>query len=136
MTTQPTHAAALEHVRVVDCMHHGILTCDPSAPAREVAAIMARNHVHAVALTGGNRERPVAIVSALDVAAAVASGDELTACQVAGTEYVAVAADQPVQQAAQLMTEHGVSHLMVLDAAGGFPVGVLSTLDIAAVYAG
>ena len=34
------------------------------------------------------------------------------------------------------MTEHGVAHLVVVDAAGGYPVGVLSTLDIVAVYAG
>jgi CBS domain-containing protein len=33
------------------------------------------------------------------------------------------------------MAEHGVTHLVVLDAAGGNPIGVLSTLDIAAVYA-
>ena len=128
--------AALEHVRVADCMHHGILSCDPYASARDVAAVMAEHHVHAVALTDGNGERPVAIVSALDLVAAASSSDELTAGQVAGTEYVAVGADQPVQQAARLMTEHGVSHLIVLDAAGGFPIGVLSTLDVAAVYAG
>jgi CBS domain-containing protein len=34
------------------------------------------------------------------------------------------------------MSEHGVSHLVVLDNAGGRPIGVLSTLDIAAAYAG
>jgi CBS domain-containing protein len=136
MTIRPAHPAALEHVRVADCMHHGIFTCDPDASVREVASIMARHHVHAVAVTERNVERPVAIVSALDVAAAVATGDELNARQVAGTEYVAVPADQPVQLAAHLMTEHGVSHLIVLDAAGGFPAGVISTLDIASAYAG
>jgi CBS domain-containing protein len=34
------------------------------------------------------------------------------------------------------MSEHGVSHLVVLDAANGHPIGILSTLDVAAVYAG
>jgi CBS domain-containing protein len=34
------------------------------------------------------------------------------------------------------MAEHGVAHLVVLDAAGGYPVGVLSTLDVAAAFAG
>jgi CBS domain-containing protein len=33
------------------------------------------------------------------------------------------------------MAEHGVSHLVVVDAASRQPIGVLSTLDIAAVYA-
>ena len=31
------------------------------------------------------------------------------------------------------MGEHGVSHLVVVDSAGGYPLGVLSTLDIATV---
>ena len=33
------------------------------------------------------------------------------------------------------MSEHGVSHLVVLDAANGHPSGILSTLDVAALYA-
>jgi predicted transcriptional regulator len=40
-----------------------------------------------------------------------------------------------VADAAQLMSEHGVSHLVVIDSAGGDPLGVVSTLDIATVYA-
>ena len=43
--------------------------------------------------------------------------------------------NEPLAGAAQLMIEHGVSHLVVREAASGYPVGVLSTLDIAAVYA-
>ena len=35
----------------------------------------------------------------------------------------------------QLTAEYGVSHLIVLDASSGEPVGVLSTLDIASAYA-
>jgi CBS domain-containing protein len=33
------------------------------------------------------------------------------------------------------MAEHGVSHLVVIDAAGGYPIGILSTLEVAALYA-
>lgn len=46
-----------------------------------------------------------------------------------------MSADEPLQNAAQLMSEHGVSHLVVVEGAGGYPLGVLSTLDIAAAYA-
>ena len=35
-----------------------------------------------------------------------------------------------------VMSEHGVWHLLVVDGASGYPVGVLSTLDVATVYAG
>jgi CBS domain-containing protein len=43
--------------------------------------------------------------------------------------------DEPLLGAAQLMSEHGVSHLVVVDPASGYPLGVLSTLDVAAMYA-
>jgi CBS domain-containing protein len=51
------------------------------------------------------------------------------------TEPPTVSADDSLLGAAQLMREHGVSHVVVVDRAGGYPVGVLSTLDIAALYA-
>jgi CBS domain-containing protein len=73
--------ADLEHIRVCDAMHHGILSCT-------------------------------------------------------GDEPLAVSADERLPRAAQLMAEHGVSHLVVLDAESGQPIGVLSTIDIATVYAG
>jgi CBS domain-containing protein len=74
-------------------------------------------------------------VSDLDVVAAAASGEEPSALQTAATEPLAVSADERLARAAQLMAEHGVSHLVVLDAASGHPIGVLSTLDVATVYA-
>jgi CBS domain-containing protein len=34
------------------------------------------------------------------------------------------------------MTEHGVSHLVVVDPATGHPSGIISTLDVAAAFGG
>lgn len=116
-------------------MHHGILSCAADAPLGEVAGVMAKHHVHAVAITNGAGERPVGVVSALDVVGAAVSGEELTALQAAATEPLAVSAEEPLDRAAQLMAEHGVSHLVVLDGTSGHPVGVVSTLDIASVFA-
>jgi len=134
MTVDYTHHSQLAHIRVGDCMHQGIFACGPDASAREVAAVMAKHHVHAVAVKNDGSDRPVGIISALDVVAAAASGEEPTAARIAGTEFVTVSANQTVQHAAQLMTEHGVSHLIVLEAASGLPIGVVSTLDIASLY--
>jgi CBS domain-containing protein len=117
-------------------MHTGILSCASDAPLGEVAGIMTKHRVHAVAVTKHDGGRPVGIVSDLDVVSAAASGTEPSAMQAAGTEPLAVSASESIHRAAQLMAEHGVAHLVVLDAAGGYPVGVLSTLDIAAAYAG
>jgi CBS domain-containing protein len=135
MTNQQIRTPVLTHVRVRDCMHQGILSCGEDATLGEVAAIMAKHHVHAVAVTAPDGLRPRAVVSDMDVVAAAASADPSTAIHAAGAEPVTVSADDSLQRAAQLMHEHGVSHLIVIDGAGGYPLGVLSTLDIAAVYA-
>lgn len=116
-------------------MHPGVLTCAADDSLQNVAAIMTTHRVHAVVITSPSGARPVGVVSDLDVVAGVAAGADLTARQAAATETLTVSADELLEGAAQLMSEHGVSHLVVVDGAGGFPLGVLSTLDIAAVYA-
>jgi CBS domain-containing protein len=117
-------------------MHVGILSCASDAPLAEVAGIMSQHRIHAVAVVDHEGGRPIAVVSDLDVVAAAAGGTEPNALQAAATEPLAVSARETLHRAAQLMAEHSVAHLVVLDPAGGYPVGVLSTLDIAAAYAG
>jgi CBS domain-containing protein len=123
-----------DHIRVKDVMHPGILTCWTDAPLGEVAAIMAKHRVHAVAVVQSGERHPVGIVSDLDLVAAAHSGDAGTAGQAAATEPLSISASEGLGRAAQLMTEHGISHLVVRDPAGGFPVGIVSTLDLAAYY--
>jgi CBS domain-containing protein len=115
-------------------MHPGVLTCTVDDSLQDVAAIMTTHRVHAVVIASREGDRLVGVVSDLDVVAGVAAGADLTAGQAAATETLTVSADEPLQNAAQLMSEHGVSHLVVVEGAGGYPLGVLSTLDIAAAY--
>ena len=126
---------ALAHVRVRDCMHLGILSCAGDAPLSEVAAIMAKHHVHAVAVANRSGGRPIGIVSDVEVVAAAARGAEPTALEGATKGAHTISADRSMATAARLMAEHGVTHLVVLDGASGYPIGVLSSLDVAAVYA-
>ena len=116
-------------------MHPGLLTCGTDDSLRDVATIMANHRVHAVVVMAAGAVRPLGVVSDLDVVAALAVGADCAAGEVAATETLTVSADEPVRSAAQLMSEHAVSHLVVVDGAGGYPLGVLSTLDIASVYA-
>jgi CBS domain-containing protein len=116
-------------------MHAGLFTCASDDPLRHVATMMTRHRVHSVVITNGTGDRPIGILSDLDVVTALATGADCTASEAAGTEPVTVSSDEPLRSAAQLMSEHGVSHLVVLDRASGYPLGVISTLDIAAVYA-
>jgi CBS domain-containing protein len=46
-----------------------------------------------------------------------------------------VAPDETLARAGQLMSEHAVHHLVVVEPVQGHPVGVLSTLDIATALA-
>jgi len=127
---------ALENVRVRDCMHQGILSCAGDAPLAEVAAIMAKYRVHAVAIANRSGGRPTGVVSDVDIVAAAARGEEPTALESVAAKAPTVSADTSMVRAAQLMAENGVTHLVVLDAASGYPIGVLSSLDVAAAYAG
>ena len=139
---QPLHGSYLtpvyENARVQDAMRVGLFSCPPETPLRDVARMMATHHVHSVIVTDlgpeASGERPWSVVSDLDL---VRAGDatERTAGEVAATELVTVAADDRLAHAAQLMSEHDISHLVVVQPATGKPVGVLSTLDIAGVVA-
>jgi CBS domain-containing protein len=91
--------------------------------------------VHALVVRGDDR-KPSAIVTDIDAMACIAcEGDGFAAREVATGEPLTVASDKSLRDAAQLMAEHGTSHLVVVDQASGQPVGVLSTTDIMAVYA-
>jgi CBS domain-containing protein len=80
----------------------------------------------------------VGVVSDLDLVAAafVRDLDGQAAGASAAPPVVTVAAEETVERAAQLMTEHATAHLVVVDSRRGRPMGVLSTLDVAAALSG
>jgi CBS domain-containing protein len=124
-------------IRVCDCMHAGIVSCSPDTPLDEVARMMGDYRVHAIAVAELGHGRPWGtwrIVSDMDVMAAVAGGQEPTACQVVAGEAVTVSADERLDRAAQVMSEHAVAHLVVVDPEAHYPVGIISTLDVASAY--
>jgi CBS domain-containing protein len=138
MPDRPSYASQLEHLRVRDCMHAGVLTCSADTPLVEIAGIMTKHRVHAVAVIDATR-RPIAVASALDVvAAAIDEHERMTArVAMAGTEpLITISTDAAMDRAAKLMTKHRVHHLIVVEPADGHPVGILSTLDIAGLVAG
>lgn len=60
----------LSELKVKDAMRAQVLTCSPDTPVREVAAEMVRHHVHRIVVVDG--QKPVGIVSTLDITALVA----------------------------------------------------------------
>lgn len=114
----------------------GIVACTPDAPLDDVARLMATNRVHAVVVVDDDAPEPPVIADS-DLIAAADSGhlDELAARDIAGTEAVSVRTDESLDRAAQLLAEHGVTHLIVRDR-GRMPIGILSTLDVARAISG
>jgi predicted transcriptional regulator len=103
---------------------------------------MASRRVHCL-IVRGPAERPAragawALLTDMDLARALADGefDTATAGEVASVPVVRVSPDATLADAARLMHEHATTHLVVTGRGTGAPVGVLSTLDLAAALAG
>jgi CBS domain-containing protein len=131
---------SLDHGVVGDVMRMGVMSAPPDAPLRSVAATMADFGVHSVVVTDleetSGEARAWGIVTDADLMEATARDlDELTARDCAATELLSVTYGETLDHAAQLMAEHGVTHLLVVDPETGRPVGMVSSLDIAAVIA-
>ena len=133
------HAPRPDHVRVADAMHAGVVTCAADTPLRDVARILAEHRINCVAVPDieGKGLAAWAVVTDLDVVGAAAAGsvEGRTAGDVAASEALAISEDDVLERAVQLMSEHQVAHLVVVGAASGRPVGVLSTLDVAGLLA-
>ena len=125
-------ASPLASTSVADAMHHGVIVCDRDEPLSRVAELMTEHGVHSI-VVGGEAGRLWGIVSDLDLVAAAAVRDleEQTVGGTAVTPVVLISPEDSLHRAAQLMTEHAVAHLVVVEAETGRPVGVLSTLDLA-----
>jgi CBS domain-containing protein len=141
-TTEALHAshrlarAPSSEVCVGEVMHEGVFFCPPEAPLRYAAEMMARHHVHSIVVLGDDEEGGLwGVVSDGDVLDAISRGelDQHKAGAATRTPLVTISRSDSVVHAAQAMRRHAVTHLLVV--AGGRPVGVVSTLDLAAAVA-
>lgn len=129
--------SGLDHATVAAAMHPGVITCPHGASLRTVARMMAAYRVHCVVVFDERDEDDGrsfwGVVSDLDLAAGMAENnlDERSAGQIAASPVVTVPSDETLDRAAQLMTEHGSAHLVVVEPGNGLPIGILSTLDLA-----
>lgn len=125
---------------VADAMHHGVVSCTADTPLRTVAAIMAEQRIHCVVVSDRASEpepggSPWGVISDLDLVASLRELGSRTAASAAATPVVIVTPQEPLLRGAQLMTEYGTAHLVVVDPSTSQPLGVLSTLDVARTLA-
>jgi predicted transcriptional regulator len=129
-------SSRLAEAKVSDYATTGILSVESNAPLERVAYMMASNRIHAVAVVDDEAPEPP-VIRDVDLVTAAASGHfgELRARDIAGTDAVSVHDDERLDRAAELLAEHGISHLIVRDHRH-VPAGVLSTVDIACAISG
>jgi CBS domain-containing protein len=130
-----TPVVSLERTTVGDVMHRGIVTCSPTTRLTTVAREMAAHRIHCVVVRTDDTDCPWGVVSDLDLVAAAALGAaDAVAGAAAATPAVLVRTEDGLRRAMQLMAEHQVTHLVVVDHHGR-PKGVISTLDVADILA-
>jgi len=123
---------------VADAMRPGVLSCPTETSLREVARIMAVHRIHCV-VVGDVRaaDGEWSVLSDLDLAGAVESATEdTTAGEIAATDPITLPPTATLDDAARLMAEHEVAHIVIVDPRSRAPVGVVSTLDVALALAG
>lgn len=127
---------------VGDVMHEGVVTCDIDEPLTSVARTMLQRRIHCVVVwhepAGSTDPRLWGVVSDLDLVKVAAAEDVegRTAGGSATTPVVIVEPGETLRRAAQMMAEHEVTHLVVVDGETSQPVGVISTLDVAKAVTG
>lgn len=122
-----------EHATAGDAMRAGVISCPAETPLRQVAKVMASEHIHCVVVM---RDGDLGVVSDRDLIRATEGDfDAMTAGDIAVTDMPTVTTDEPLHRAAQLMVEHEVSHVLVVESGSGHAAGVLSTLDVAGILA-
>lgn len=120
-----------EQATVGEAMRSGVISCEPETRLAEVARMMAQERIHCVVVGGDGGWGVVADIDLLR--AAEGDLEAITAGEVAGSDLPTVSEAERLDRAGQLMVEHEVSHVLVVDPDSERPVGVLSTLDVARV---
>jgi CBS domain-containing protein len=117
---------------VADVMHRGIIACPTTAPLADVAAALVERRAHTVMVA---REDGWAFVSDMDLVAGALRGEPVpTAGEMASVGLAVVRGDATLELAASMVAESRAGHVVAVDAEG-FPVGVVSTLDVVGVIA-
>jgi CBS domain-containing protein len=117
--------------QVRDVMTSNPTTCEPTATLVDAAKVMAREDVGPVPIVEGGKL--VGLVTDRDIIIrAVAEGRDVTSTtvrDVASKDLVTVTADEDLDRALQLMAQHQVRRIPVVE--GDRVVGIVSQADVA-----
>ena len=135
MFTDVPTTARLDLIPVADAMHRGVISCTADTPLAEIARILANERIHCVVVsdlrkTEDGQRIEWGIVEERDVVRALAAGTPgADAGRVATMPAVTVRSEDTLAHALARMAAVHASHVVVQER--GFPVGILSALDVA-----
>ena len=130
----------LDQMPVEEVMHAGLVGCSPSAPLPVIARILAKERIHCVVVHGIEHTREGdrltwGVINDRDLVRALDAGDGgVTAAQLAMAAEPTIEVGEPLDRAVQLMASYDVAHVLVVEK--GYPVGIVSTLDVARAAGG
>ena len=120
-------------VEIREVMTASVVTADPATPVREIAALMRERNVGSVVLVRDGA--PVGIVTDRDLAVGVLadgrSGED-HAIDHASAPVVTGAQDMDVSAACELLEQHGIRRLPIVDVGRGQLLGIVTLDDLAA----
>jgi CBS domain-containing protein len=121
---------------VEDVMSHGLVVCRRGTAVGEVARAMRDRRSRSV-IVAEDDGRPAGVVTGTDLVAAVAQGSLPATVDELMHEPVTIGPAATLREAADLMLQHEIHRLVVVDPAtpAGMPLGLLSTSDIVAEMA-
>jgi CBS domain-containing protein len=122
-------------MQVCDVMTESVVTAPEAATVREIAELMRERNVGSVVLVDAAGD-PAGVITDRDLAVSVLAGGHEPSERVGDHASAPVIATSPaasVQEAAELMTGHGIRRLAVID---GDRLSGIVTLDDLAVRAG
>jgi len=115
-------------VRVVDIMHRNVVTIDGAASLAEAARVLGEHGISSVVVPGP--DGPAGILTERDYVKVAATGTDpkaVTVGSLMSADLVTVGPKADIAEAAQLMAEHGIRHLPVVE--HGRLVGIVSIRD-------
>lgn len=127
---------AFKDAKVHDAMRVGVVTCRPETKLANVARMMVGYDIHSVVVADVQGEAGMwGIVTSLDLARRPEELGSLTAGEVASTDPVTIPSSDSLTRAAEVMAEHGITHLIAVQPETGRPAGMISARGLAAALA-
>ncbi len=124
-------------VYIGQLMTEDLITVGESEPLAEAGATMTDADIKSVVVSGPD-DRPIGILTSTDfvrMAADRGSPAERSVGEYMTRDIVTATPDTAVNDAAELMVEHGISHLPVVEDDGRL-TGIVTTTDVAAYVSG